>query len=41
MFGNKTKKPLYRKVNTKARGIRHNFGGDFKYSNIKLVLMED
>ncbi len=35
MFGNKTKKPLYRKVNTKARGIRHNFGGDFKYSKNK------
>jgi hypothetical protein len=24
------KKPLYRKVNTKARGVHHNFGGDFK-----------
>lgn len=29
---NRLKKPLYRKVNTKARGVRHNFGGDFKYS---------
>lgn len=27
---NKAKKPLYRKVNTRARGVRHNFGGDFK-----------
>lgn len=23
------KKPLYRKVNTKARGVRHNIGGDY------------
>lgn len=29
---NREKKPLYRKVNTRARGVRHNFGGDFKYS---------
>lgn len=29
---NRDKKPLYRKVNTRARGVRHNFGGDFKYS---------
>ncbi|WP_018126920.1 hypothetical protein [Balneola vulgaris] len=29
---NRDKKPLYRKVNTKARGVRHDFGGDFKYS---------
>jgi hypothetical protein len=29
---NKFKKPLYRKVNTRARGVRHNFGGDFKNS---------
>jgi hypothetical protein len=29
---NRPKKPLYRKVNTRARGVRHNFGGDFKYS---------
>ncbi len=28
----KDKKPLYRKVNTRARSVRHNFGGDFKYS---------
>jgi hypothetical protein len=27
----KEKEPLYRKVNTRARGVRHNFGGD--YSN--------
>ncbi|MBD1398875.1 hypothetical protein H9Q13_17025 [Pontibacter sp. JH31] len=32
---NKDKKPLYRKVNTRARGVRHNFGGDFKYSKNK------
>lgn len=25
------KKPLYRKVNTRARGVHHGFGGDFKY----------
>ena len=23
------KKPLYRKVNTKARGVHHNKGGDY------------
>jgi hypothetical protein len=28
---NKSIKPLYRKVNTKARGVHHNFGGDHKY----------
>ncbi len=32
---NRVKKPLYRKVNTRARGVRHNFGGDFKYSRHK------
>jgi hypothetical protein len=26
------KKPLYRKVNTRARGVHHDFGGDFKNS---------
>ncbi len=25
------KEPLYRKVNTKARNVYHNFGGDFKH----------
>ncbi len=25
------KEPLYRKVNTKARGVHHNKGSDFKY----------
>jgi hypothetical protein len=25
-----TKPPLYRKVNTTARGVHHNFGGDFR-----------
>lgn len=29
------KEPLYRKVNTKARNVHHNFGGDFKYSRHK------
>ena len=29
------KKPLYRKVNTKATNVHHNFGGDFKYSRNK------
>lgn len=29
------KKPLYRKVNTKARNVHHNFGGDFKYTRHK------
>lgn len=24
--------PLYRKVNTRARGVRHRFGGDFRHS---------
>jgi len=32
---NRKKKPLYRKVNTKARGVRHGFGGDFKDSRHK------
>ena len=27
---NKEKTKLYRKVNTTAKGVRHNFGGDFK-----------
>ena len=26
-----TKKPLYRKVNTRARGVRHRFGGDYRH----------
>ncbi|MEC8567100.1 MAG: hypothetical protein VXY56_02260, partial [Pseudomonadota bacterium] len=26
------KEPLYRKVNTKARGIHHLFGGDYKHN---------
>ncbi|MFT6202930.1 MAG: spore maturation protein CgeB [Spirosomataceae bacterium] len=29
---NREKKPLFRKVNTRARSVRHDFGGDFKYS---------
>ncbi|WOI23844.1 hypothetical protein [Nonlabens ulvanivorans] len=32
---NRDKKPLYRKVNTRARGVIHNFGSDFKYSRNK------
>ena len=33
---NRQKKPLFRKVNTKARGVRHNSGGDYKHSrNVK------
>jgi len=32
MKPDKFKKPLYRKVNTKARGVLHDFGSDFKYS---------
>ncbi|MBK8833250.1 MAG: hypothetical protein IPN60_20870 [Saprospiraceae bacterium] len=31
MSYSETKKPLYRKVNTKARGVRHGFGGDFSH----------
>jgi hypothetical protein len=31
MKPDKFKKLLYRKVNTKAKGVRHDFGGDFKY----------
>jgi hypothetical protein len=27
---NKRKEPLYRKVNTRARGVHHKFGGDFR-----------
>ncbi|MEX2668371.1 hypothetical protein [Candidatus Uabimicrobium amorphum] len=26
---NRNKKPLYRKVNTKAKGVHHHFGGDY------------
>lgn len=29
------KAPLYRKVNTRAKNVSHNFGGDFKYSRHK------
>lgn len=29
------KEPLYRKVNTKARNVHPDFGGDFKYSRHK------
>lgn len=32
---NKEKSKLYRKVNTKALRVHHNFGGDFKYSRNK------
>ncbi|UCS91747.1 hypothetical protein KZP23_13445 [Echinicola marina] len=32
---NNNKKPLYRKVNTRARGVQHDFGGDFKHSRHK------
>jgi hypothetical protein len=35
MNRNNSKEPLYRKVNTKARNVHHNFGGDFKYSRNK------
>ena len=31
----KEKSKLYRKVNTKAKGVHHNSGGDFKYSRNK------
>ena len=30
MNRNHHKEPLYRKVNTRARNVRHNFGGDYK-----------
>ncbi|MFT3911462.1 MAG: hypothetical protein QM737_18710 [Ferruginibacter sp.] len=32
---NREKSKLYRKVNTKARGVHHDFGGDFKHSRNK------
>jgi hypothetical protein len=35
MNRNNQKELLFRKVNTKARNIHHNFGGDFKYSRNK------
>ena len=35
MNRNNQKEPLYRKVNTKARNVHHNFGSDFKYSRHK------
>jgi len=28
-------KPLYRKVNTRARGVHHNFGGDYRKNRRK------
>lgn len=30
-FRQVSKPPLYRKVNTKARGVRHRSGGDFSH----------
>lgn len=35
MNRNNRKEPLYRKVNTRARNVHHNFGGDFKFSRNK------
>jgi hypothetical protein len=35
MNRNNQKRPLFRKVNTKARNVHHNFGGDYKYSKNK------
>jgi len=35
MNRNNQKEPLFRKVNTKARNVHHNFGGDYKYSRNK------
>jgi hypothetical protein len=35
MNRNNQKEQLYRKVNTRARNVNHNFGGDFKYSRNK------
>lgn len=32
---NRKKKPLYRKVNTRARGVHHDFGSDFKHDRNK------
>jgi hypothetical protein len=32
---NKEKSKLFRKVNTKARNVHHDFGGDFKHSRHK------
>jgi hypothetical protein len=31
MKNNFAKEPLYRKVNTTARGVRHDFGGDYRH----------
>lgn len=36
----KPKKPLYRKVNTTARGVHHNFGGDFQTIRQKINASE-
>lgn len=33
------KKPLYRKVNTKARGVHHDFGGDYKNNRKEKALV--
>ena len=30
-FMKRTKEPLYRKVNTRAHGVHHNFGGDYRH----------
>lgn len=35
MNRNYKKEPLYRRVNTKARNVHHNFGGDFESSRNK------
>ncbi len=35
MNRNNKKEPLYRKVNTRARNVHHDFGGDYKYSKNK------
>lgn len=31
MKSDRKKRPLYRKVNTRARGVHHDFGGDFRH----------
>jgi len=32
----RTKAPLYRKVNTTARGVHHRFGSDFRHSRLQV-----
>ena len=41
-MGNRSgKEPLYRKVNTRARGVHHNFGGEYRHVRNGKVLTRE